>query len=522
MSTVHPDPPNVQPSGEPVKAELVFGLVYPLGTDVEPVIDVLRVGIREFGYTPDIVHISEYLKNLRLDLAENPKTESERLIKLGNQACREAKRKDFLALAAISQIAQQRKLENSQPVPGFGLAQIVRSFKRPDEVLTFRQVYRPGFYLIGVFSTEQEREEYLRDRKGYKDDYRNLMAIDESEEGDPYGQQLRKTFHLADVFVETRDKSYIGQLSRFLNIVFGEPFGSPSKDEYGMFLAAAAGMRSAQAGRQVGASILSARGDVLSVGCNDVPKAGGGLYWQEDDNDSRDHKRKPDASGRVLDSNFGVRCEIQDDIISRLKPRLDTSQPVPAPADLFSGTKLDDITEFGRAVHAEMEALLSCARSSVSPVGAILYTTTFPCHTCARHLIAAGIRRVVYVEPYPKSRAWDLHDDAISFDLPAANQVTEQVKEGSPVPFVPFVGVAPRRFIDLFSLDLSTGRPKRRKVGGVLANWTRETVTTPRVPMLAASYLDREVMAVQGISEIMRKLEGGDHVDAKESEQPRK
>ena len=42
-----------------------------------------------------------------------------------------------------------------------------------------------------------------------------------------------------------------------------------------------------------------------------------------------------------------------------------------------------------------------------------LFATTFPCHHCARHIVAAGIRRVVYVAPYAKSRAVDLHDDAI-------------------------------------------------------------------------------------------------------------
>ncbi|MDN3612645.1 hypothetical protein QWZ16_23945 [Vibrio ostreicida] len=26
----------------------------------------------------------------------------------------------------------------------------------------------------------------------------------------------------------------------------------------------------------------------------------------------------------------------------------------------------------------------------------------FPCHNCAKHIVASGIKRVVYVEPYPK------------------------------------------------------------------------------------------------------------------------
>ncbi len=33
--------------------------------------------------------------------------------------------------------------------------------------------------------------------------------------------------------------------------------------------------------------------------------------------------------------------------------------------------------------------------------GTILYTTTFPCSQCARQIVYAGIKEVVYVEPYP-------------------------------------------------------------------------------------------------------------------------
>jgi deoxycytidylate deaminase len=73
-----------------------------------------------------------------------------------------------------------------------------------------------------------------------------------------------------------------------------------------------------------------------------------------------------------------------------------------------------DITEFGRPVHAEMEAILSCARIGISPKMGTLYCTTFPCHNCAKHIVAAGIKRVVYVEPYPKSKAEKLHSDSLN------------------------------------------------------------------------------------------------------------
>ena len=43
-----------------------------------------------------------------------------------------------------------------------------------------------------------------------------------------------------------------------------------------------------------------------------------------------------------------------------------------------------------------------------------MYVTTFPCHNCAKHIIAAGLERVVYLEPYPKSRAKTLYDEDIT------------------------------------------------------------------------------------------------------------
>jgi deoxycytidylate deaminase len=62
-----------------------------------------------------------------------------------------------------------------------------------------------------------------------------------------------------------------------------------------------------------------------------------------------------------------------------------------------------------------MEALMSCARRGITSIGATVYCTTFPCHNCAKHIVAAGIARVVFVEPYSKSKALDFHDDSIVY-----------------------------------------------------------------------------------------------------------
>lgn len=48
-----------------------------------------------------------------------------------------------------------------------------------------------------------------------------------------------------------------------------------------------------------------------------------------------------------------------------------------------------------RTNHAEMNAICQAARHGVSLDGATAYVTNMPCTTCAKALIAAGIRRVV-------------------------------------------------------------------------------------------------------------------------------
>lgn len=53
-----------------------------------------------------------------------------------------------------------------------------------------------------------------------------------------------------------------------------------------------------------------------------------------------------------------------------------------------------------RTVHAEMNALLQCAKYGVSVSGADLYVTHFPCLPCTKSIIQAGISRIYYASDY--------------------------------------------------------------------------------------------------------------------------
>ena len=59
-------------------------------------------------------------------------------------------------------------------------------------------------------------------------------------------------------------------------------------------------------------------------------------------------------------------------------------------------------------LHAESNAILKCARYGKATYGSTLYITHSPCIECSKLIIQAGIKRVVYLEPYRKTNGLDL------------------------------------------------------------------------------------------------------------------
>lgn len=53
-----------------------------------------------------------------------------------------------------------------------------------------------------------------------------------------------------------------------------------------------------------------------------------------------------------------------------------------------------------RTVHAEMNALLQCARFGVPTEQTEMYVTHFPCLPCTKHIIQAGIHKIYYEADY--------------------------------------------------------------------------------------------------------------------------
>lgn len=473
--------------------ELVFGVVAPVGTDTGQLSLVLAEHLKKFKYRVDEIRLSEFLRQPPIAKKHGVKLkegdEAQRINSLmdaGNRVREISGRPDVLALYAASDIARRRPRDDEDQKTS-RVAHILLSLKRPEEVAVLRQVYGAGFYLIGVYASEDARVAHLEHEREMSPQEAKALILRDQDEAGEWGQQTRAAFNLADVFVHLDERHYPKfrkSVQRFVDLVFGCPSETPTADENAMFLAFAAALRSADLSRQVGAVVMSERGEVIATGANDVPCFGGGSYWPGD-GDQRDFRRGGDSNKEEIE-------RIADDIVRAVLPKASDDDRREASDRVLAESRLGDLTEFGRPVHAEMEALLHCARSGVSPLGGTLFTTTFPCHNCAKHIVAAGIRRVYFVEPYPKSKASVLHSDSISVEREAKGKVV----------FKPFVGVAARRYFDLFSMRISSGWPMTRKIGTKAIKFNRRSAT-PRVPMAPTSFVEREEVATKIIRETM-------------------
>lgn len=492
--------------------ELFFAVVGPVGAGGSRAIASLERACRDAEYKPELIRVSDLIKHWAVAQGKDqPSFDRKTLenVKVLQDWGDEMRAADpaAIARATLAEIARRRATRKGDVfVPGEAVtpgeekvAYLIDSIRHPSETNLFRRTYANAFALIGVVCEEQERIKRILDKYLTVPEQQNpnlvatakaFISRDADDEIVPYGQHVTKAFFEADFFVDNtardvtdRDQYLDEPLSRLVSIVSHDRIVRPTIEETAMHHAHSARVRSACLSRQVGAALVDFQGTVLATGTNEVPKAGGGVYGElfteEHGPDDRCAFR-PDA----YCSSNREQNRIIDDLIKAI-PELESVADKAALRRTLRKTAVGQLIEFSRAVHAEMDALMSAGREGVSTSGTRLFVTTFPCHYCARHIVSAGVHEVQFIEPYPKSLALSLHKDAITVDASrwrapgTAHEVTkDEAADDEPegtilygkVLFRPFVGVAPRLYLRAFekirdlkdreSGDLRIGAPE--------------------------------------------------------------
>lgn len=495
----------------PLSQELVIAVVGYAGAGCSTATGRLEILLEEAGYEVELIKLSSLIARR---FGHDGAPVAAHGIKAGparfERACKLQDRGDELrgtyqhhavAALAIAEIMARRGSEG----PGTRKrAFILDSLKHSAEVDLLRKVYDQSFRLVAIHCERPTRERRLigvnRSAAKYagvlEKDVLGYIERDEKDQGRKHGQQVRDAFYLADFFIDNNGGTQSGEnmnsdLSRFVSLLLGSGLVRPTKGERAMYHAHAAALQSSCLSRQVGAALVAADGTVVATGTNDVPKFGGGVYDEDSDPDHRcfawewtDGEIKFTGCHNQRKKNH-LRQEIGAFLAERLAPGIAAAaHPIPKTGSDTAGRArqeaetriraffvenaevmadlpgIKDIVEYSRSIHAEMNALLSAARNGISPLGAKLYCTTYPCHNCARHLVTAGVESVNYIEPYVKSLATELHSDAISTvgEPPSA---TDGPKKPTHMVVVPFTGVGPRMYEDFF-----TKRTELKRVDG--------------------------------------------------------
>ncbi|HRW60539.1 MAG TPA: anti-phage dCTP deaminase, partial [Defluviicoccus sp.] len=447
--------------------------------------------LADSGYDTTILKARNFIETaaprMSIDVPRTPKLKQSRALQDAGDKIRESSQDNAAVAVGLVHLIRSTRAgkQNAEATPGSVIepdgtkrAYILDSLRHPHEVALLRRVYQDAFCLVGVFCHEEERAKRLREDK-----FRDASAVDiqkfmDRDENAPeaHGQRVADTFHLADYFVdntvdrfkqmgsvreENKEWDVPDQLGRLVDILTHSKIVRPRPSEVGMFHAYGARMRSSCLSRQVGAALMDRSGDLVATGTNEVPRAGGGIYGGVLA-ETATGELSPERDFRCFVHNgYCSNTRVQNDIIEDLFNSIAELAHITMNDNLrkrVRKTRIGQLLEFSRAVHAEMDALLSAARIGASTADTRLFVTTFPCHSCARHIVSAGVVEVQYIEPYLKSQAIPLHGDAIvtnpkTWNRPVSGEPLSASGETPNVLFRPFIGVAPRLYRRAFLKD---------------------------------------------------------------------
>jgi hypothetical protein len=135
--------------------ELVFGLVGPIGVDLDTVIVLLEEALHGVGYEVDVLRVTKLMREIPTDRAIDDNAtyidSFRQRIAYANKVRDQLQRSDAMAILVVSAIRQLRKERgDDEEVPTPSRAYIIRQFKRPEEIKLLRSVYGRQFIQISV------------------------------------------------------------------------------------------------------------------------------------------------------------------------------------------------------------------------------------------------------------------------------------------------------------------------------------------------------------------------------------
>jgi deoxycytidylate deaminase len=363
------------------RGTFVIGLTGPFGSGCTTAAQMLAHG--DPAFTP--VKLSGVLREVAGDAGL---TDRHQLQDLGNRLRREEGNAALVVRGLGKVFREQPETERV----------VIDGIRNLGEVRWLQRALGERFSLFAILAEAKVRFERQSGQLS-SDTFYELDQRDQGESED-YGQQVNRCVDFADVLVPNNeilaawemDTHYGEKVREYAALVEGRVHRYPTPEEMLMNIAYASSHGSKCLKRQVGCVIAEGT-EPLSSGYNENPD-GMKPCIEQFETCYRDIVRHE----RFLElASSGANCPFCSTPIPR-----PLEQPWECPncgRSLDAAFFPDRAMKWCTALHAEERALINVGDRDLS--AATLYTTTFPCMLCAEKIIHAGIRRVVFIDPYP-------------------------------------------------------------------------------------------------------------------------
>ncbi|MEZ5586572.1 MAG: hypothetical protein R3E46_05825 [Sedimenticolaceae bacterium] len=287
----------------------------------------------------------------------------------------------------------------------------IDAIRNPFEAYYFHQRYS-GFYLLSVNTPNEERLKHLRESHKFSE--QQIFALDSKEYPERLSgkdvfisQNIQRCIELSDIHLNNPDRQKFNnnelssQLFWYVSLILHPGLVTPTTIERGMQLAFSAKLNSGCVSRQVGAIVTDPNYSVKAIGWNSTPEgqtpcilrsASELLDGGEEEVYSR-YERTNEKFQNVMS------CTFSEVIGSKHLKGRNISYCFKDIQNKVDGEKNQVHT---RSLHAEENAFLQIAKYGGEAIqDGFLFTTASPCELCSKKAYQLGIKKVIYIDPYP-------------------------------------------------------------------------------------------------------------------------
>lgn len=321
------------------------------------------------------------------------------------------KTNDFENIYAISERIDYfiNSIHKQNKIDGEPTYIVIDAFRNPFEIMYFKERYY-AFYIMAINAKEADIRTRMSSKLTMTWDEIEILHGKENPEDtidSPehfVSQNIQVCIQKSDIHIgnNTKESNYhelFGQIIKYITLIQHPGLITPSLDEKMMQVAHTAKLNSACLSRQVGASITNYNGSLKAIGWNSVAEGQTPCLLRNKDELLRGTKS---LSYSVYEKGETFQASLIKFSPKNNEDTLGGRNESFCFKNIYNKQEGDKNQVHTRSLHAEENAFLQVAKYGGEGIkDGTLYSTASPCELCSKKAYQLGIKRVVFIDPYP-------------------------------------------------------------------------------------------------------------------------